>query len=45
MMNLKKIDPLTIALVLGLAAAIWWKRNGGGAPKKEAYCSACRGGR
>lgn len=36
MMNLKKIDPLTIALVLGLAAAILWKS------KKEAYkCGGC----
>lgn len=41
MMNLKKIDPLTIALVLGLAAALYCKK----APKKEGYCSACRGGR
>jgi hypothetical protein len=35
MMNLKKVDPLTIALVLGLAAAIWYKKNGGA--KKEGY--------
>ena len=40
MMNLKKIDPLTIALVLGLAAAIWWKKNDG--DKKESYkCGGC----
>jgi hypothetical protein len=39
MMNLKKLDPLTIALLLGLAAAVWYKKNG----KKEAYCGACRG--
>ena len=32
MMNLKKVDPLTIALVLGLAAAIWYKNA-----KKEGY--------
>ena len=42
MMNLKKIDPLTVGLILGLAAAIWYKRNGG-EPTTEAYCSACRG--
>ena len=37
MMNLKKIDPLTIALVLGLAAAVWYKSD-----KKEAYkCGGC----
>lgn len=36
MLNLKKIDPLTIALALGLAAAIWCKS------KKEAYkCGSC----
>ena len=45
MMNLKKIDPITIALVLGLAAALYWKKNGDKAPKKEGYCGACRGGR
>lgn len=41
MMNLKKVDPLTVALVLGLAAAIWYKQHGG--EKKEGYCGACRG--
>ena len=40
-MNLKKIDPLTIALAIGLVAAIWYKKNGG--DKKEGYCGACRG--
>lgn len=41
MMNLKKVDPLTLALVFGLAAAIWYKSS-----KKEGYCGGtCRGGR
>lgn len=40
MMNLKKLDPLTIALLLGLAAVVWYKKNG---KKNEAYCSACMG--
>lgn len=39
MMNLKKIDPVTIALALTLAAAVWWKNQ---EPKKEAY--KCGGG-
>jgi len=43
MMNLKKIDPLTLALVFGLVAAFYWKKNGE-APKKEAYCGGrCSG--
>ena len=36
-MNLKNLDPLTLALVVGLAAAIWYKNQ-----KKEAYkCGGC----
>lgn len=38
MMNLKKIDPLTVALALGLVAALWWKS------KKEAYGCGTKGG-
>ena len=41
MMNLKKIDPLTASLALGLVAAFWWKSQ---ESKKEAYkCGGCGG--
>lgn len=38
-MNLRKIEPLTLALVVGLAAALYYKHQ---AAKKEAYkCGGC----
>lgn len=44
MMNLKKIDPVTIALVVGLAAALYWKKRCG-TSAKEGYTRSCCGGK